>query len=55
VAKSIENRPLGRRRRNWEEIFKLDLMEIDYDNEKWKKVAQDRVQWQDLVLMAVKL
>jgi hypothetical protein len=55
VAKSIEKGLLGRQRRNWEETFKLCLREIDYDNGKWKKVSQDGVQCQALIIMASNL
>jgi hypothetical protein len=55
VAKSIEKGLLERQRGNWDETFKQGLREIVCDNGKWKKVVQDRVQWQDLVLMADKL
>jgi hypothetical protein len=38
-------RPLGRRRRRWEDNIKLDLREIGFDGADWIQLAQDRVQW----------
>jgi hypothetical protein len=39
------NRPLGRRRRRWEDNIKLDLREILIDEANWIRLAQDRVKW----------
>jgi hypothetical protein len=37
-------RPLGRRRRRWEDNIKMDLREIGIDGTNWVQLAQDRVQ-----------
>jgi hypothetical protein len=42
-------RPLGRPRRRWEDIVKMDLGEIGIDGAKWIRLAQDRVQWRAFV------
>jgi hypothetical protein len=34
---------------------KTDLMEIGYEDEMWMELAQDRVQWQALVLAVLNL
>jgi hypothetical protein len=38
-------RPLGRRRRGWEDNIKVDVREIGTDETNWIQLAQDRVQW----------
>jgi hypothetical protein len=45
VGKPEGKRPLGRRRRRWEDTIKLYLMEIGIDGANWIQLAQDRVQW----------
>jgi hypothetical protein len=42
-------RPLGRRRRRWEDNIKMDLREIWIDGANWIQLAQDRVQWRAFV------
>jgi hypothetical protein len=42
-------RPLGRPRRRWEGIIRMDLREIGIDGANWTRLAEDRVQWQDFV------
>jgi hypothetical protein len=37
-------RPLGRRRRRWEDNIKLDLREVGIYGANWIRLAQDRVQ-----------
>jgi hypothetical protein len=49
VGRTEEKRPLGRRRRRWEDNIKLDLREIEIDGANWIRLVQDRVQWRDLV------
>jgi hypothetical protein len=45
-------RPLGRRRRGWEDNSKKDIV-IDGPN--WIRMAQDRVQWRGFVNMIMNL
>jgi hypothetical protein len=45
VESPKSNRPLGRRRRRWEDNIKMDLREIGIDGANWTQLAQDRVQW----------
>jgi hypothetical protein len=40
---------LGRPRRRWEDNIKLGLREIGIDGSNWIRLAQDRVQWWDVV------
>jgi hypothetical protein len=42
-------RPLGRRRRRWEDNIKMDLRERGIDRANWIQLAQDRVQWRACV------
>jgi hypothetical protein len=42
-------RPMGRRRRRWEDKIKMDLREIGIDGANWIQLAQDRVQWRAFV------
>jgi hypothetical protein len=55
VGRPEGKRPLGRRRRRWEDNIKMDLMEIGIDVANWIQVAQDRVQWWDCGNMIMKL
>jgi hypothetical protein len=41
-------RPLGRRRRRWEDI-RMDLREIGWEDVDWIHPAHDRYQWRTLV------
>jgi hypothetical protein len=41
VGRTEGKRPLGRRRRRWEDNIKLDLMEIAIDGTNWIQLAQD--------------
>jgi hypothetical protein len=49
VGKPEVKRPLGRPRRRWEDIIKLDLREIGIDKANWIQLAQERVQWRAFV------
>jgi len=42
VGKPEEKRPLGRPRRRWEDIIKL---EIGIEGANWIRLSQDNVQW----------
>jgi hypothetical protein len=49
VGMPESKRPLGRRRRRWENNINLDLRAIRIDGANWTQLAQDRVQWQACV------
>jgi hypothetical protein len=44
-------RPLGRPRRRWEDIIKMDLQEVGGGCGDWMELAQDRDRWRALVGM----
>ena len=45
----INNKPLGRPRRRWEDNIKLDLQEVGGGCGDWMELAQDRDRWRVLV------
>jgi hypothetical protein len=49
VGKPEGKRPLGRSRRRWAEITKMDLREIGWGGMGWIDLDQDRDQWRTLV------
>jgi hypothetical protein len=49
VGRPEGKRPLGRPRRRWQGIIKLDLREIGIDGANWTQLTQDRIQCQDCV------
>jgi hypothetical protein len=49
VGKPEGKRPLGRPRRRWVHIIKMDVREIRWDKVDWIDMAQDRDQWSALV------
>jgi hypothetical protein len=49
VGRPEGKRPLGRPRRRWEDIIKMNLREIGIDGVNWIRLAQDRVQWRACV------
>jgi hypothetical protein len=49
VGRPEGKRPLGRPRRRWEDVIRMDLMEIGIDGANWIQPAQDRVQWRACV------
>jgi hypothetical protein len=49
VGEPEGKRPLGRPRRRWLDIIKVDLREIRWDGMHWIDRAQDRDQWRALV------
>jgi hypothetical protein len=55
VGRPESKRPLGRRRRSWEDNMKLDVREIGIDGANCIRLAQDRVQWRDFVNMVMNL
>ena len=49
VGKPEGKRPLGRRRRRWEDNIKMDLQEVGGGCGDWMELAQDRDRWRALV------
>ena len=49
VGKPEGKRPLGRRRRRWEDNIKMDLQEAGWGFGDWMELAQDRERWRVLV------
>jgi len=49
VWKPEEKRPLGRRRRRWEDNIKMDLQEMGFWCMDWIELTQDRDRWRALV------
>jgi len=49
VGKPDGKRPLGRRRRRWEDNIKMDLQEVGGGRGDWMELAQDRHRWRALV------
>ena len=49
MGKSEGKRPLGRRRRRWEDNIKMDLQEVGWVGMDWIGLAQDRDRWRALV------
>ncbi|KAJ4447338.1 hypothetical protein ANN_09342 [Periplaneta americana] len=49
VGRPERKRPLGRPRRRWEDIIKIDLSEVGYDDGDWINLAQDRDRWRAYV------
>jgi hypothetical protein len=48
VGKREGRRPLGRPRRRWEDIIKVDLREVEWGTG-WIDLAQDRDRWRAVV------
>ncbi|KAJ4440878.1 hypothetical protein ANN_10725 [Periplaneta americana] len=55
VGRPEGKRPLGRRRRRWEDNIKMDLREVGYDNRDWINLAQNRDRWRAYVRAAMNL
>jgi hypothetical protein len=48
MRKPEGKRPLGRPRRRWEYIIKMDLQEVGREGVDWIDLAQDRDRWRAL-------
>jgi hypothetical protein len=55
VGRPEGKRPLERPRRRCEDNIKMDLREIGINGANWIQLAQDRVQWWDLVYTVMNL
>ena len=55
VGKPDGKRPLGRPRRRWEDIIKMDLREVGCDAGGWIALAEDRDQWRAYVRAVMNL
>ena len=55
VGKPEEKRPLGRRRRRWEDNIKMDLQEVECRGLDWIELAEDRDRWWALVIAVMNL
>jgi hypothetical protein len=55
VGKPKGKRPLGRRRRRWEDNIKMDIQEVGCGGMDWIELAQDRGGWRALVNAVMKL
>jgi hypothetical protein len=49
VGKPEGRRPLGRPRRRWLDIIRMDLVELGWGDVDWIGVSQDRDRWRALV------
>jgi hypothetical protein len=55
VGKPEGKRPLGRRRRRWEDGIRMDLREIDWGSVDWIRLVQDRDTWRAVVSAVMNL
>jgi hypothetical protein len=55
VGKPEGKRPLGRPRRRWEDVIRMDLREIDLRGVDWIRLAQDRGRWRAVVSAVMNL
>ena len=55
TGKSTGKRPLGRPRRRWEDIIRMDLEDIGINAGNWVDSAQDMDCWRALVNAALNL
>jgi hypothetical protein len=49
MGKLEGKRPLGRPRREWVDIIRMDLREVGFGDVDWIGLAQDRNRWRALV------
>jgi hypothetical protein len=55
VRKPERKRPLGRRRRRWEDNIKMDHKEVGCGDVDWIELAQDRDSWREFVSAVMNL
>ena len=55
MGKPEGKKPLGRRRRRWEENVKMDFEEFGCGGMDWIELAQDRGRWRALVNAVINL
>jgi hypothetical protein len=55
VGKPEGKQPLGRPKRRWEDVIKMDLREIGWGGVEWIHLAQDRDRWRDVVYAVMNL
>jgi len=55
VCKPEGRRPLGRPRRRWVDIIRMDLQEVGCGYMDWNGLAQDRDRWRTLVSAVMNL
>jgi hypothetical protein len=55
VGKPEGKRPLGRPRRRWEDVIRMDLREIGWEGVDWTRLAQDRDPWRAVLSEMMKL
>jgi hypothetical protein len=55
VGKPEGKRPLGRPRRRWEDMVRMDLKEIGLEGVDWIRLAQDRDRWRAVVSAVMNL
>jgi hypothetical protein len=49
VGKPEGKKTLGRPRRRWEDIIKMDFQEVECESMEWIELAQDRDRWRALM------
>ena len=49
AGKPEGKRPLGRRRRRWDDNIKMDLQEVGCEVMDWIELAQDRDSWRTIL------
>jgi hypothetical protein len=55
VGKPEGKRPLGRPRRRWEDVIRIDLREIGLGGVDWIRLVQDRNRWRAVVSAVMNL
>ena len=55
VGRPEGKRPLGRRRRSWEDTIKMNLQEVECGGIDWIGVARDRDMWRAFVCLVVNI
>jgi hypothetical protein len=55
MGRPVGKRPLGRRKRRWEDGIRMDLREIGWGSVDWIQLAQDRDRWRALVITVMNL